>query len=192
MKNVYMESLIVDGDFSHFFLSTVVGSILLSVMSAFLFILILLSTFKAKLKISKNICCINQDCESIFYVFKIVNKSPYDLYDVTIKLEKMIPVITNYGNKINYKLEELRLSADRLDHFSRNKHRKNEADHALQIRTFDDVKSCIENKQMKLKLTVTAKHSFSNLTSVVSQTFNHRGQLHENKDFVYGSSLDVL
>ena len=174
-----------------FFINNVIGKIILSIISSFIFILLLLKTMRPKLKISEKACYSEIDGIK-YYVFKIVNMSYYDLYDIRIKLTRKTPYLANKGSKINYQLNDLNLSSNHEDHFAKFKWKKGYGDHALLLRTDHDLESDIRDNDISVRLTITARHGLTNLTRIKSQDFNSINQIFKEKEFKFGRSLDVL
>lgn len=79
-----------------------------------------------------------------------------------------------------------------LDHFSKFKSIKNYADHAVLIRTSENLDELINDPNISVVLSVMARHSFSNLTAAVTQDFNCTSQIHKDKEFKFGKYLDVI
>jgi hypothetical protein len=106
-------------------------SVVISVISSFIFLFILLYSMRPNIKISKSICYLKMSPENHYwYVFKIVNRSFFSTYDIKIRLEKMEPVMVNKGKKINYRIVEISTSSNYLNHLPRFKHAKGVGDHA--------------------------------------------------------------
>jgi hypothetical protein len=174
-----------------FLISNAIGKVLLSVISSFIFILILLKTMKPRIQISPHICHSEIDGK-MYYIFKVVNRSIYDLYDLKFKLVKKTPYLANNGSKINNRLTDIDISMNHTDHFSRYKSEKGYGEHALLIRTAYNLINDIKDEKINVRLTVTGRHGLTNLTRIKSQDFTDTNQIHENKEFEFGKSLKVM
>ncbi|MFD2823236.1 hypothetical protein ACFS5M_06120 [Lacinutrix iliipiscaria] len=174
-----------------FFIYNMIGRIILTIFSSFLFILLLLRFLRPNLKISKHICYTDIEGK-MYYVFKVVNMSKNDLYDIQFNLVKKIPYMVNKGKKINNRIIPISLSTNHKDHFAKYKKEKDYGDHAMLLRTEHDLSGDIKNKKVQVKLTVTGRHGFSNLTRIVSMEFLDSDAIKENKEFKFGKSLDVM
>ena len=115
----------------------------------------------------------------------------YDLYNVNFKLKRKKPYLVNRGTKINYILEDIDISCEHLDHVARFRRKEGVADHAILIRTKEDIYDDIKDKDITIKFIVTARHSFSNLSSVTKKLFLDPGRIHIDKEFKFGKRLDV-
>ena len=114
------------------------------------------------------------------------------MYDLKYKLVKQTPYIANHGSKINHQISELSLSKNFDDHFPKFKWKKNYGEHALLIRTEHDLESDIKTDNIIIRLTVTARHGFSNLTRIKSQDFKKASQIKKNNEFKFGRHLDTM
>ena len=176
-----------------FFLETILGRIILGVFTSYIFVFLLLKYMRPKMKISKNIWH-RKDIEDnkYYYVFKIVNMSRFVLYNLKFRLHKKTPYLSNNGGKINFRMSRISLENITLDHFSKFKSIKNYGDHAVLIRTSENLDELIKYPNISVVLSVMARHSFSNLTASVTQDFNWISQIHKDKEFKFGKHLDVI
>ncbi len=187
-----MQDFILILDSIHnFFITNVFGRIIVSIVSSFVFIFILLKTMRPRIWISENICHSEIDGE-MYFIFKVVNRSVFDLYDVSFKLIKKTPYLANKGSKINNRLTPIEISMEHTDHFSRYKKSKGYGEHALLIRTAYNLIDDIKDNDINVRLTVTGRHGLTNLTRIKSQDFTKISQIHDNKEFKFGKCLDVM
>lgn len=187
-----MEVLIAVWDaVSLFFNENIFGKIILSIISSFVFIFLLLKTMRPNIQISPEICRKDIGGQD-WYIFKVVNRSRYDLYDIKFRLIQKTPYLANKGSKINYQLNELPLSTTHEDHFAKCRRKHGYGDHALLLRTDHNIENDIKDKDNSIKLTVTGRHGLTNLTRIKSQDFNKISQINDGKEFKFGRSLDVM
>jgi len=156
------------------------------IFSSFFFILVILRLLKPKIKISDKICYENDEDGNKFYFFKIVNKSIYDAYSIEFELRKKRPYVVD-KTKVNHNSDKIKLSTNSLYSIPRYKKQKGYGDHAIQIRTFEDLSKEINTKNLEYVLYVSAKHGLSNLTSVTTMSFENSKALH-NGNFKFGSN----
>ena len=172
-------------------INNAIGKIILSIVSSFIFIFMLLKLMRPKILISPNICYKEFDGK-MYYLFKIVNRSRFDLYDIHFRLIKKTPYIINNGKKINHRLTEIDISTNHMDHIPKYKKEKDYGEHAILIRTDYPLEDDIENSKINIRLTVTGRHGLTNLTRVVSQDYTTKKIIFKGKEFKFGRKLEVL
>lgn len=152
-------------------------SIFVNILSSFIFIFALLYLLKPKIHIVPLIA--NQDSpfdgsDENVHVFKIINKSLFGAYDVEVRanyytlqqgengiLNKLFNKIELRTNKINYIKPKKLL-------------KKNYGDHCAQFFTRDDLSHQVKNNSKYVQLQVTARHSLTGLSNIVTCDFvNH-------------------
>lgn len=176
---------------NYFLLDTLLGKIIVNLTTSFVFIFILLKIARPKILISSNICYREIEGQ-MYYVFKIVNMSIFDLHDVRFKLVKRVPDVVNSGKKINHKIVPVTLNANTRDHFLRYKRGEGYGDHAYLVRSNENIEEIIKDPKINVKLVVMGKHGLTNLTRIKFQDFTSIDQIHKNKEFKFGKSLDVM
>lgn len=181
--NYYIE--IVD-----FFQDNIIGRIVISIFSSFLFIYLLLWVLRPKFIIADKICYKNDEYGNKFFFFKIVNKSMFSLYNVEIKLHERVPYIVDTA-KVNHQMNLKKLSTEKIYCIPKFKKEKAYGEHAILIRTFNDISENINEKNLDYQLTVSGKHGLSNITRVVFQRFINKECLH-NGEFKFGSKIGVI
>ena len=172
---------------------------ILRVISSIIFLLLVLNILGPKIKISPNICHSklpldsnkNPNEEDYFYVFKIVNNSFFPVYDIEIILNKMVPHMTNNGDKINRRSIQLKTNVTKVSHLPRKRKKEGYGDHAYQLRTDENLTKIIKDKNIKLVLSVKSKHGLSNLSRVVTQEFNSENSIHKDAEFKFGTDLVI-
>lgn len=160
-------------------------------VSGFLFLFAILYWMRPKIKISPEICHYKiGDSDSYWYVFKIVNYSRYQAYDLKINLQGMAPDVVNDGMKINNRFVHLKKSSDHLDQLPRIKKKKEGyGNNAYLIRTDVNIESYLEEKNKKIMLTVISKHGLTNLTKVETQIFTNIKSVKKDHEFIFGTNL---
>lgn len=176
---------------NEYFLKTIIGYVILGVITSFVFINCLIFLYRPSVKISPNICKMTIKGKE-YFVFKFVNKTRYDLYDVKIKLVKKIPYIIKTGNKINYTFEDVPISTRLIDYIPRYSTDDENGDYAILIRTEENIHSDVVDSSITLMFIVLARHSFSNLSRVKTQEYLTGDCIHSNKQFQFGKKLDVM
>lgn len=178
---------------SSFFTDTILGIIMLNVFSTFVFTFVLLKFFRPTIIISDLICYqfFNKD-NAYYYVFKIVNNSYFDLYNIELKLHLQTPELVNNGDKINYRVSPIKINLENLDVISRYKRKKGYGDHAFLIRTKHNILEDISKENTSIVLSVLGRHGFSNLQRMVTKTYNHKNLIKKDYEFRFGKSIDVI
>lgn len=167
--------------------------VILKVISSFIFIFLLLYLFRPNVKISKNICYTKLPPDNKYYfVFKVVNMSLFPTFDVTVKIDEMEPHFVNNGQKINYREVPIPNSTDGKPGVNLPKFRKKEGygDHAYLIRTNTKIKAILKKPESRLRITVSSKHSLTNLTRVNVYYFKSADCIVKDKNFKFGKSLE--
>lgn len=172
------------------FHENIIGRILISVLSSFLFIYLLLWLLRPKFIIAEKICFKTDEKEQLFFFFKIVNKSMFSLYNVEIKLHERVPYIVD-TTKVNHQMNLKKLSTEKIFCIPQARREKGYGEHAILIRTFDNISENIHEKNLDYQLTVSGKHGLSNITRVVFKRFNHENCLYGG-EFKFGSKTDVI
>ncbi|TQI71828.1 hypothetical protein JM79_2777 [Gramella sp. Hel_I_59] len=160
----------------------------LSIGTSIVFILLLLFFLQPRIEISDKICYKTQKGKK-FYFFKIVNRSWFSAYTIEFELYKKIPYIVDKV-KVNHRIEEIALSRSKFYSIPPYKRTKGYGDHAVLIRTFEDLNKDINVKNQEYILIVSAKHGLFNLTKVTTQTFENSEVFHKGH-FKFGKNLGV-
>jgi len=163
-------------------------SFIICILSSFIFVFLLLKILSPKIKISPYIAKRNIDGKES-YIFKIVNESMFDTYNVKFRLVMREPIITE-NNKVNHKTTKIELVIDELFCIPRYKKDKDYGDYAALIRTEFDLSKDICKENIEYELMVSASHGLSNITKVIRQRFDNSGNIHE-KMFKFGKSLKI-
>lgn len=177
-------------EFVDFFQNNFIVTIITGVISSFLFIYLLLWILRPKFIIADKICYKKDKAGNRFFFFKIVNKSIFSLYNVEIKLHERVPYIVDSA-RVNHQMNLITLSTEKIYCIPRFRSEKGYGEHAILIRTFDDISENINQKNLDYQLTVSGKHGLSNITRVIFKRFSNKKCLHDG-EFKFGSKTDVI
>ena len=153
------------------------------------FLVLLIMLYRPQIRISDRICIDKKDGKNI-YVFKIVNMSRYNAYNCSFTLVRKTPYIIE-NNKVNYNLENLKLTVHSFHSIAGRKRKKDFGEHALLVGSYEDLSIDIDNENLSYELSVTSKHGFSNLSRVFKVSFESSKVFHHGS-FKFGSNLDVI
>lgn len=164
-------------------------SIFTGVGASYMFLRIYLFNKKPKILISEHICKMNL-LGKMNYVFKFVNNSDVELYDVRIEAKILTPFNDVSGK--NLRGEEINF-VDNNIYFLPCKTAKDDFNlHSIRIRTLDDLetrwKEC--DGSSYVRLTIIAKHSLSGFNKVFVKDFLHPDTITQKK-FQKGDDLSV-
>lgn len=164
------------------------GAFIVCMISSFLFVYFLLKILSPKIEISPFINKRLVDGKESF-VFKVVNKSIFNAYNVKFHLVKREPTIVE-NNKVNHRAIDSKLVINELFCIPRYKKDKDYGDYAALIRTETDISSDIGTDNLEYELSVSASHGLSNITKVVNQRFNKSTDIYSD-GFKFGKSLKI-
>lgn len=164
-------------------------SVYTGIGASYIFLRIYLFNKKPKIIISEHICKMNflgQDN----YVFKFINNSEVELYDVRIEAAILTPFNDVSGK--NLRGEEINF-VDNNIYFLPCKASEDDYNlHSIRIRTLDDLetkwKGCDDSSFVRL--TIIAKHSLSGFNKVFVKDFLHPDSITQKK-FQKGDDLTV-
>lgn len=159
------------------------------IASSLTFVLLILRMLKPNIKISDKICHGIDDKGNKYYFFKVINMSIHDAYNVEFELQRKTPYIVD-KTKVNHRIDVLKLSRDGLYSIPRYKKEKGYGEHAIVVRTFEDIALDINQENLEYVLFVSAKHGLSNLTKVTSENFEDSSVFHKG-NFKFGKNLEV-
>lgn len=177
MKLIFMNTILLD----------ILVNFTTGVLSSFIFVLVILRILKPKIKISNKICFKNDENGNNFYFFKVVNNSIYDAYSIEFELHKKTPYIVD-KTKVNHNIDKIELSTSSIYSIPRSKKNKSYGEHAILVRTFEDLSKEIDTENLEYVLFVSAKHGLSNLTSVTTMSFENSKVFH-NGNFKFGTNI---
>lgn len=160
---------------------------IVGILSSSVFVLLILRILKPKIKISNTICYKNDKKGNKFYFFKIVNNSIFDTYSVEFELHRRTPYIVD-KIKVNHNIDKIELSKDNIYSIPRTKKTVGYGEHAVLIRTYEDLSKDIDTENLDYVLFVSAKHGLSNLTTVTTMNFENSTVFHEG-NFKFGTNI---
>lgn len=145
---------------------------------------------KPKIEISNYICKATIEDE-INYLFKFVNNTGVELYDVRFEAY----IFTPFNDTTGHNLRGRKVSFARDDiYFMPKKDSKDHYNlHAIRIRTTDDIYTIWKNSgdASYLRLTIIAKHSLSGFNKVFTKDFLHPDNIICDKMFKKGGDLEI-
>ncbi|MDM1408588.1 hypothetical protein [Myroides sp. DF42-4-2] len=173
-------------------LVSVVIGILTGVLASYIFLKYFLQTLKPSIEISNYICKTKREGQTL-YIFKFINKTKYELFDVTLDLSSY-KTIGAFGGQ-NLRITKINLKQSKISSIP-TYNPKNDKHHtyAAIISTEENLNDFFKksyNQSDYLKLTVIAKHSLSGLNKVFTQDF-HASHCIKNKNFAFGDSLELI
>ncbi|WP_422858888.1 hypothetical protein ACOKFD_16275 [Flagellimonas sp. S174] len=188
--------------FSQIDYGSMVIKIICGLLASAVFLYILFIALKPKLKISEWVCIYEEEKEekdengkpvkknTVWYEFKVVNRSLYNAYDVRFSLNLRVPFIVN-SNKVNHNILPIEMREDYLPYIPRYRRAKGFAEHAIIVGTKHDIMTDINTANLDYELTVIAKHGLSNMTSIAYKRFESKSCVKKGHEFIFGKSLDT-
>lgn len=153
----------------------------------------LLIAFKPKIRICKEIAFYGLINDKPCYVFKVVNKSLFSAFDVTIELDRITKHETHGGTNVEKKRLEIRGS--RQSSIPRYRPdwwwRSSNAEYAMLFQTYDDLNDMLNNDQNRLRIQVTSRHGLTGLSNVRKKEYALKESVIEGK-YKYGRSIDII
>jgi hypothetical protein len=115
---------------------------LVGIVSSTFFILVVLRLLQPRIKISDKICFKKDENGNVFYFFKIVNMSIFNAYSCYFELHRREPYVVD-KKKVNHRITKIKLSKPSIYSIPRLKKEIGYGDHAVLVRTFEDLSSYI-------------------------------------------------
>jgi len=112
------------------------------------------------------------------------------MYNVEINLFERVPYIVD-SEKVNHQMNEKPLSRNKVFCIPRFKREKGYGEHAILIRSFYNIESTIDDRNLDYQLSVSAKHGLTNITRVISQKYRSSKCIHNGANFTFGKGLGV-
>lgn len=156
-------------------------------LASLIFVLVILRLLKPKMIISDKICYKNDEKGDKFFYFKIVNLDIFDAYSCEFELHRRVPYVVDKV-KVNHRVTKIELSKPNLYSIPRYKKEIGYGDHAVLVRTFEDLSKDIDTENLEYVLYVSAKHGLSNLTKVSVKTFDNSTVFHSG-NFKFGKNI---
>lgn len=167
-------------------ISIITGIISGTISSALFFYI--MSKLSPKIEISNQICKA-QDSEGIFYGFKILNSSRFDLVDIKLEFILKSPFNSNGGS--NNKLSHLSLRKDHLTQFPKYRSDDKYAEYAVVAGTRDNIEEIWKESTQFLVVKVQAKHSLSGITKSFSHKYYTKKSCIKEGFFNFGKTFDI-
>lgn len=180
---------IISNDFynniNNLFLSVYTG-----IGASYLFLRFYLFYKKPKIIISDYICEHEIDGKKNF-LFKFVNKTDVELYDLRVEASILTPF--NEGDGKHLRGKPISFIRSNIDFLPKKTNKDDYNLHAIRIRTTDDIKSIWSSSESAsyLRLTIIAKHSLSGFNRVFTKDFLDHKKIVTDKMFKKGDCLDV-
>lgn len=181
MKNILVSILSKAGE--------IIFTIIIGLTTSFLFLKYYLSQKVPKITISPHICKkrINEETN---YLFKIVNNTNCEIFDLKVELTLLRPYNSDTGK--NIKSKDIKLVDANFYHL-RKKEKKDQYNmHALIFRTTENLEELWgeDENHKELRITVIGKHSLSGFNKVFTHNFLTRNSI-VNKNFNNGDDAGV-
>jgi hypothetical protein len=150
--------------------------IFLSVWTGFLgslLVVLFLYTLRPRIEISKEIP--EQASEfSVSYGFKMINKTPYPIFDVQVIIELILKSVP--GGQI-VSTRRLDLPKDKFIIVQKFSKSDPEAKYAFRIRTTEQLREIWTAENQYLRVSVLARHAMSGVYGVFQQSYFTRGDI---------------
>lgn len=165
-------------------------SVLAGGIVSFSFLIVLLYFLRPKFDISPFICF-----ENGFYRFKVVNKSIYHAFDISVELFIMTPHPHTDG-KSNLNMKTVKLGISKMTSINRYRKKSSEKDpyslFAVTLMSTDDLMSELVKKDTFLEFRLTVRHGLTGLADRFVMKFPNEGIIKEKHKFCYGERLDTI
>lgn len=153
----------------------------------------LLIAFKPKIRICKKIAYYGIINDKPCYVFKIVNKSLFSAFDVTIELDRIEKHETHGGTNVEKKRVDIR--GNRQSSIPRYRPdwwwRSSNAEYAMLFQTYENLDLMLDNDQNRLRIQVTSRHGLTGLSDVRKREYALKESIIEGK-YTYGRSIKII
>lgn len=173
---------------------TIFFNIFCSLISSLIFLFLVLIFFKPKLKISPFICKSILEFENDeVHVIKLVNKSWFSAYDIKVELHLLHKYPTPPSGMMNKRYTPLNLKLNNISHIPAYRPfiLRKEADHAIRIRTGENLSALLEEPNNLIELKVSLRHGLTGLSKVYKQEYADVCEVRKGK-FSYGTKFDVI
>lgn len=167
----------------------IIFTILVGLATSFIFLKYYLSKKVPKISISEYICKTEIN-DQTNYLFKIVNNTDCEIFDLKVELTLLQPYNSETGK--NIKAKDIKF-VDANFYYLRKKDPKDVYNlHALIFRTTEDIENLWgqDENHKELRITVIGKHSLSGFNKVFTQTFLTKSKI-VNKKFNAGDDIGV-
>lgn len=169
-------------------------SIVASLIASGIFIFLLLFLMRPRIKISPYICKKLDNFDNInqtYYAFKIVNMSWFSAFDISIELSSLVSYPLKSG--INFRYTPLKLKTSKCFYLAPYRptfYKKDYAEHALIVRTYDNIEEILAANEKSIKIEVTLRHGVTGLSKIHTMTFADCSEIRTG-NFGYGSNFNI-
>lgn len=164
------------------------GQFVICIFTSFIFVYLLLKILSPKIVISPNIYK-KVENGTTFYIFKIINKSRFDAYNVKFFLARKVPYIVD-GVSVNHTLAQVALRKSEVFSIPKFKKQKHTGDYAALIATDENIELDMGSNHIVYELYVSSAHGLSNITKVTKMQFKRTSVIFL-RAFVFGNSLKI-
>jgi hypothetical protein len=140
------------------------------ILSAFIFLFIVLFFFKPKIRIAKFLC---KPKDSEFYIFKLVNVSFFSAHDLHVELYK-IRRIPMGGGQFNNEYEKLTLLNSQISHIPQRPmfwKKNKDHPHCITVRSKENLNEILKQDTNAISLKVSLKHGLTGLHGVFEREY---------------------
>lgn len=168
-------------------------SIVSSVIASTIFIFLILHYLRPKIEISTEIATNNMfsDLGVPIYFFKIINRSIFTAYDLSLELmsQEQYPV----KNGMNSRFTEIPLRRKNLSYVPRYKwfwKKKEYGEFAILASSTQNIKEILADPHKSLRLQVTLRHGLTGLSKVFHMNYANASVI-KNGVFTFGKSFEI-
>jgi hypothetical protein len=165
------------------------------IIGGFLFLFIILIALRPSLKISSLIAKQQNNLDNeadCFYVFKIINTSFFEAFQVSLELYQLefYPTSPN-GTHIRFLPLTMKKShLKQIPRWRRTTEKSRFANHCFLFRTNENLDAILLDRSKAVQLQVTLNHGLTGLTRVFSKTFKARNI--KMGEFEFGNNTEVV
>jgi hypothetical protein len=175
----------------------IILSFLVNIVSSFIFLFAVLYLLRPKLAVATKICkqemCIPGESEPS-YLFKIVNRSYFDAFDVHLELLQLTQVkVTSKG--INERGKPLPMKRNEIKHIppfmsTAKCEERSYARHAILFRTHENLERILNDENQTLQLRIILRHGLTGLSRLYKTDYINKYDIEEG-EFEFGNSLEI-
>ncbi|MDM1073641.1 hypothetical protein HX001_14220 [Empedobacter brevis] len=171
------------------FLQSIIVGIITGVGASVAFLKFYIPTLKPKIEISESICKRKGDDGKIEYLFKFVNKSNVEIFDVTVEPAFFKEFGASDGR--HKKRSKIYLKTNKITFIPKEDKHDNLNSHAIIVKTNHDLSSKWKDESSYIHITIMCRHSLSGFNKVFHKTFNSKDCIQEGM-FCSGNSLNYI
>lgn len=134
----------------------------------------------------------NHGGDTLFYTFKVVNRSWYSAYDISIELQQ-VEKISVADNKVNQRLTSLSVIEGRVSNIApyRPAWVRKEAQHCLICRSKENIKDILTDDFKTVMVKISLRHGLTGLVRVFTKEYCQLSDI-KNGKFSYGTRFGIL